>query len=90
MPLFKNGVFAEEHEWRMVLALGERPPLFRVRGDHLLPYTEVELPDFPAVVREIVVGPCENQERVRQSIAHYAQVRGIPARTRSSAIPLVP
>ncbi len=41
-------------------------------------------------MREIVVGSCPNQERVRQSIAHYAQVRGIPAHTRFSRVPLVP
>ncbi len=90
VPLFKNSVFAEEREWRLVFAAGDRPPRFRVRGNYLLPYMELPLPGFPGLVREVVVGPCENQERVRQSVEYYFRVKGIEAQIHSSRIPLVP
>lgn len=64
----KSPVFREEKEWRLVSALNKghedeelgmlSKTKYRARGDKIIPYLPVELPeiDMPAI-REIIIGP---------------------------------
>ncbi|MFZ4216140.1 hypothetical protein ACOZB2_32900 [Pantoea endophytica] len=69
---FKHGGFRDESEVRIIIAstwFDERIK-FRTRGDYLVPYWEMDIPQ--KALREIVIGPVEDRDLAETSMQMFA------------------
>jgi hypothetical protein len=92
-PLFKNGSFAEEKEWRYVVACKE-PDFpkrhFRVGRSTYVPYIEVDVranysPDY---ITEVVIGPTPNPMLAERSLLKLLRTHNLyRSKVRNSSIP---
>lgn len=73
----KNPAYKEEGEWRICINVKKRTPhqvLFRSTGKTIIPFIEHEIPkDF---IREIIFGPCLNEELIKDGICFMLEQRG--------------
>lgn len=92
LPLFKHGTFSEEREWRHVhVSYPDSryiyPTSYRVHGDILLPYIELQLHDLIGPTARLIerpslplsfvhVGPSPNSHLTRHSIIHFLSNHG--------------
>jgi len=78
LAAIKHEAFAEEREWRLLVAeIGGQPPKkFRVTGLGLVPYVELSV-DLRAALHEIVVGPGNHSEVRTLGVARMLQHLGL-------------
>ncbi len=90
--LIKHPKFAEEREWRLVLAVRLATSLgmkFREGATYLIPYVHFPLPpDGHGVkIQQVFVGPTATPELSRASMDHYLRSLGLTANVHRSSIP---
>lgn len=72
-PILKNASFKYEQEHRLYSQ--SKDVKFRVKGNVILPYKEIELP--ASIIKKIVVGPCSDFEYVAMSIRYFLVSKGL-------------
>ena len=70
----KHLAFEEERESRVVMNGRNDSPQHRVQGSLIVPYIELEIgPDFPMLVKEVIVGPIPHKELTGRAIKNMLQ-----------------
>jgi hypothetical protein len=81
--LMKDAAFREENELRLNVAdyyveTNGLPVKFRVRNNLVVPYLELDLADnWPALIREIIIGPGPDPELRYKNIMHFLNMLGL-------------
>jgi hypothetical protein len=92
-PLFKNERFKEEQEWRLVVnCYHDQEPKrhFRIWGSTAVPFIKIDVRkkhrhDF---VKEVVIGPCSNEELAIRGVDRLLASRGLgKGKVRKSNVP---
>lgn len=69
--IFKHSAFKEESEIR-IFVTGKKEdikPFYRFKKNLLIPYLKLKFP--PSFLKNVIIGPCENQDHVKIGLTHF-------------------